>query len=175
MRNHRCLLVLLSLTILFQCCKKTGTVNTAPVNDYMPMQPGRYIHYRLDSTRYVNFGQKDTIIYYDARDVVDAEITDNLGRQAFRVVRYLRDTASTNETDYTPNLTYVVTPTRQGVDVTEENLRYQKLKLPVSEGYSWRGNSFLPTTPFYDLFQFSNDEDISIWDYTYENVNQSAE
>ena len=123
----------LLVAIAFQCCKKTDTVPTAPVTDYLPMQPGKYIHYRLDSTRYINFGQKDTIVSYEARDVIDAEITDNLGRPAFRVIRYLRDVGSTNEFDYNPTITYVVTPTREGTDITEENLRYQKLKLPVTE------------------------------------------
>jgi hypothetical protein len=174
MKRHLCLPLFICICIFFQYCKKTDTVQTAPLNDYMPMQTGKYIHYRLDSTRYVNFGQKDTIISYDAKDVVDAEITDNLGRSAFRVIRYLRDTASTNESDYAPALTYMVTPTREGIDVNENNLRYQKLKLPVTEGYTWKGNTYLPSTPFYVLYQFSNDEDIALWDYTYHDVNQSV-
>ncbi|MEO8583869.1 MAG: hypothetical protein ABI415_08730 [Flavitalea sp.] len=175
MKKHRYIIFVITLSVTLQFCKKSDTVPTAPVNDYLPMQPGKYIHYRLDSTLYVNFGQKDTTIYYDAKDVVDAEITDNLGRPAFRIVRYLRDTLSTNEGDYSASMSYVVTPSREGVDVTENNLRFQKLKLPVTEAFTWRGNTYLPTAPYFDLYQFSNDEDIDKWDYTYQNVNQSAE
>jgi hypothetical protein len=166
----------LSVAVALDSCKKqTDTFATAPVVDYMPMQAGKYIHYRLDSTRYVNFGQSDTVISYDAKDLVDAEITDNEGRPSFRVIRYLRDPASTDSTDYTPNMTYMVTPTRNVVELTEENLRYQKLKLPVTDGLTWKGNSYLPTTPFYAVYQFSNDEDMDLWDYTYQDANQSVE
>lgn len=140
----------------------------------MPLQPGKYIHYRLDSMRFIDFGQRDTVVSYDAKDVIDGEVTDNLGRQTFRVVRYLRDLSSTNDEDYVAKLTYFVTPTRESIEVQEENLKFQKLRLPVNNGFNWHGNSFLPATPYFELFQFSNDEDIGLWDYTYSNVNEPA-
>ena len=140
----------------------------------MPLQPGKYIHYRLDSMRFIDFGQRDTVVSYDARDVIDAEVTDNLGRPTFRVVRYLRDLSSTNDEDYVAKLTYFVTPTREVVEVLEENLKFQKLRLPVNNGFNWHGNSFLPSTPYFELYQFSNDEDINLWDYTYSGVNEPA-
>lgn len=170
-----CAYSLLSAILIFlivSCKKQTGSVSTAQLDEYYPLQVGKYIRYRLDSMRFVNFGQKDTIISYDAKDVVEAEITDNENRPGFRVVRYLRDIASTDEADYTPKMTYVVTPTGQSIEVVENNLRYQKLRMPVTEGYNWHGNTFLPSAPFYELYEFSNDEDIDIWDYTYQDVNQ---
>src|SRR5690606_14000132 len=136
------------------------------------LQPGKYIRYQLDSTRYIYFGQKDTTVSYDAKDVIDSEITDNEGRTAYRVIRYLRSLNSTNESDYYPALTYSITPTGNSMELSEINLRYQTLRLPVTEGFSWYGNSFLPSTPFYYLYQFSNDEDMDLWDYTYQDVNQ---
>jgi hypothetical protein len=166
----------LSVAVILESCKKqTDTIATLALNDYLPLQPGKYIHYRLDSTLYVDFGQKDTTISYDAKDVVDAEITDNEGRLSYRVIRYLRDIASSDSNDYSPTMTYMITPTRNVIEVVEENLRFQKLKLPVTEGNSWHGNVYLPTTPFYEAYQFSNDENINLWNYTYQNVNQSAE
>lgn len=138
----------------------------------MPLQTGKYIHYRLDSMRFIDFGQRDTIVSYDAKDVVDGELTDNLGRQTFRVVRYLRDISSINEEDYSVKLTYFITPTRESVELQEENLKFQKLRLPVNNGFNWHGNSFLPAAPYFEIYQFSNDEDISTWDYTYTNVNE---
>jgi hypothetical protein len=156
-------------------CTKSDVLDTAQLADYMPIQPGKFIRYRLDSTVFVNFGQQDTVISYDAKDVVDAEIEDNLGRKSFRVVRYLRSLGSTNEYDYTPSLTYMITPGRESIEVQENNLKYQKLRLPVAEGFHWRGNSFLPATPFYAVYQFSNDEDMDLWDYTYYALHQSIE
>jgi hypothetical protein len=167
-------LILSTAIILYSCNKKDTSLNPTQLIEYMPLQPGKYIHYRLDSMRFIDFGQRDTVVSYDAKDVIDGEVTDNLGRQTFRVVRYLRDLSSTNDEDYVAKLTYFVTPTRESIEVQEENLKFQKLRLPVNNGFNWHGNSFLPATPYFELFQFSNDEDINLWDYTYSNVNEQA-
>lgn len=168
-------IVIFLLGALVYSCNKTGDVkNTAQLAEYMPLQTGKYIHYRLDSMRFIDFGQRDTIISYDAKDVIDGELTDNLGRQTFRVVRYLKNIASTNDEDYTANVTYFVTPSRESIEVQENNLKVQKLRLPVNEGFSWHGNSFLPATPYYSIYQFSNDEDINLWNYNYTNVNEQV-
>lgn len=170
------LFLLLTLVFVAGGCKKNDdSFRGSVIASYLPMTPGKYIHYRLDSTRFVNFGQSDTTISYDAKDVVDAAITDNQGRPSYRVIRYLRDIMSTDTADYTPAFTYMVTPTNAVAEVVEENLRFQKLKVPFSEGFSWRGNVYLPTAPYYDIYQFNNDEDIALWDYTYQNVNQPAQ
>lgn len=167
-------LILSTAIILYACNKKDTSLNPTQLIEYMPLQPGKYIHYRLDSMRFIDFGQRDTVVSYDAKDVIDAEVTDNLGRPTFRVVRYLRDLSSTNDEDYVAKLTYFVTPTREVVEVLEENLKFQKLRLPVNNGFNWHGNSFLPSTPYFELYQFSNDEDINLWDYTYSGVNEPA-
>jgi hypothetical protein len=167
--------LILSIVItLYSCNKKDAPINSTQLIEYMPLQTGKYIHYRLDSMRFIDFGQRDTVVSYDAKDVVDGELTDNLGRQTFRIIRYLRDVNSTSEDDYFPKLTYFVTPTRESVEVMEENLKFQKLRLPVNNGFNWHGNSFLPATPYYQTYQFSNDEDIHLWDYTYMNVNEQV-
>jgi hypothetical protein len=167
-------LILSTAVILYSCNKKDASINPTQLIEYMPLQTGKYIHYRLDSMRFIDFGQRDTVVSYDAKDVVDGELTDNLGRQTFRIIRYLRDINSTSEEDYFPKLTYFVTPTRESVEVLEENLKFQKLRLPVNNGFNWHGNSFLPATPYYEVYQFSNDEDINLWEYTYMNVNEQV-
>jgi hypothetical protein len=159
---------------LLPACTKNDTLQTAQIEEFMPLQPGKYIRYRLDSMLFIDFGQRDTTISYDAKDVVDAEITDNAGRRSFRIIRYLRSLTSTDEADYTPALTLMVTPSRESIEVQENNLKFQKLKLPVTEGFSWRGNAFIPALPFYEIYEFSNDEDMDLWDYTYHDVNQSV-
>ena len=80
------LLILLVLTIvIFSACKKTTEVyETNTVSEYYPLQVGKYITYNLDSTVFINFGTKDTIMNYQVKHVVDAEITDNLGRCRWR-------------------------------------------------------------------------------------------
>jgi hypothetical protein len=167
---------LLVLTVvLVSCRKQTATIHTAALHEYLPLQTGKYIHYRLDSMRFINHGQKDTVVSYDAKDVVEAEVTGNAEKPAFRVVRYLRDIFSTHESDYAVNMAYLVSPTRECIEVMEQNLRFQKLRLPVTEGFSWHGNSYLPSIPFYVFYHFSNDEDMGMWNFTYQDVNMPAD
>ena len=151
------------------CNKKDGFTSDA-AGEYTDMAVGKYIIYRYDSTLFINFGQQDTVITYLAKDLVEESTTDALGRPSWRVVRYLRDTGSTSESDWVAKLTYLVTPSAQSVEVNENNLRFVKLKQPLKDGYDWLGNSYLPSDPFMSLFLFSNDEDIQQWDYTYEST-----
>ena len=132
----------------------------------MNLQVGKYITYRLDSMVFVNM---DTVkSSHQAKDEIDAAITDNLGRPRLARVRYLRDVAGTQP--WTENMTYYITPTKESVEVTEHNFRYLKLKLPINEGFNWKGNSYISlysSDPNWD-FRFLDD-----WDYMYENIGQS--
>ena len=151
-------------TLSFFSCNKVDKYPSDELSEYMNLQVGKFIRYKLDSMRFVFFGQKDTIVSYQAKDVVEAAITDNLGRPSWRIVRYLRDSASKSEADWTPSMTYMITPTREVVEVIENNQRFQKLKLPITNGFSWKGNSHIDTY---------NDVDMRFldgWDYTYEDV-----
>lgn len=148
------------LLAVMQSCKKTATYDSPSLEEYMPLSAGKYIRYRLDSTRFIFFGQKDTLISYQAKDVVDAPITDNRGRQGWRIIRYLRDTNGI--TPWKPAGAYMVIPTRESIEVVDNNLRFVKLKLPVLEGYSWKGNAYIDT--------YSLESDVRYldgWDYTY--------
>jgi hypothetical protein len=145
-------------------CNKVEKFPSEELSEYTNLQVGKYIRYSLDSMRFVFFGQKDTTISYQAKDVVEAAITDNLGRPSWRIVRYLRDSASKNEADWKPSMTYMVTPTRETIEVVENNQRYQKLKLPINNGFTWKGNAHIDT--YNDLEMRFLDG----WDYTYENV-----
>jgi hypothetical protein len=162
------------LFFAFSCRKQTATLQTSPLNAYLPLGVGKYIQYRLDSTLYINFGQEDTVRSYDVKDVVDGQITDNEDRPVYRIVRYMRTYGSLDESDWRVGLTYWITPANNGMELSENNLRFMKLKEPVTDGFNWHGNTFLPSTPYYEYFQFSNDEDINTWNYTYQDVNQPS-
>lgn len=150
-------------SLLFVSCKKTSQIySTENINDYFPLQVGKYITYQLDSTIFIHFGTKDTVVSYQAKDVVDAQITDNLGRPAYRIIRYLRQDTSQQ---WQPNNTFEVTPTGNSIEYVENNLRFLKLEMPIHQDFSWKGNSYLDTyssisdVPFYDN-----------WDYTYDSL-----
>lgn len=163
-------ILFVSLVQLAGCDKKDDGFTSDAVTDYMQLQPGKYILYRLDSMRFTNFGQKDTIISYQAKDIVEEAYTDGMNRPGWRIVRYLRDLNSTNDNDWRPLMTYNVVPTGNSIELSENNFRYIKLTTPVRNGRSWRGNGYLPNNPYQDLYEFSNDEDIQEWDYTYQDV-----
>jgi len=68
----------------------------------------------------------------------------------------------------------MVTPTVQTLEVLEDNLRFIKLAFPMDEGYSWAGNTYLPSKPYQDFFDFSGilNQNPQRWNFTYQNVNK---
>ena len=130
----------------FSCTKKIENYNSAPLSDYLPLQVGNYITYRLDSTVFTNFGTVTAVHSYQEKQIVDAQITDNLGRNSYRILRYIRDTAGTQP--WSPAGSYFITPTGKTVEVIENNLRFIKLALPITQDFSWKGNNYLPTDPY---------------------------
>lgn len=156
-------LALLFITLLTACKKENEIFTTASLSDYFPLQPGKYITYNLDSTVYINFGQKDTIIKYQVKDSTETLITDNLGRPAYRIVRYIRKDAGQA---WSANNTFMAVQTATTIEFVENNLRFQKLKLPIKEGYTWKGNSFIDTYSLNSATKYLDD-----WDYTYDSVN----
>ena len=155
--------LLVALMACLNACNKSATIQTDQLADYMQLQVGKYITYRLDSLVWINFGTQDTIFSYLARDVIDDSITDNLGRPSWRVVRYISDTSGI--APWTPIETYMITPTPQATEVVENNLRFIKLVLPVVTGYNWMGNSYIDTrSAFSDLTWMDG------WNYVYDSV-----
>src|SRR6266576_3654340 len=133
--------------IFVSCGKKTDMIDDT---DYqkarlteltIPLQPGKYITYRVDSTVFTNFGRTTEIHKYQVKHVVDAQITDNLDRPAFRVFRYITDSAGTQP--WQPSGSFFITMLDDRVELIEDNLRVIKLHTPVRDGNKWKGNIYL--------------------------------
>ena len=164
MRKYFILIVLIAGILGFQACKKsTENLNPPNINDYYPMKVGKYIVYQLDSFNYIRFGTKDTITRYQLKYEVDAQITDNLGRPAYRIIRYIRKTAAN---PWGPDNTFAVVPYDNAIEFIENNLRFIKLKSVMQNGNTWKGNSFIDT---YSLN--SNYKYLDSWDYSYDSLN----
>ena len=169
--------VLLSL-ILFGCSKETEQIDaydyeTERLTELLPLQVGKFITYQLDSTVFTNFGEHMEVHSYQEKNVVDAEITDNLGRPGYRVFRFTRDVDGL--TGWTSAGSYYIIPTANTVEVIENNLRQVKLKLPLQLYYSWKGNSFLSLNPYGNLYNFSNDNTMTDWNYSYDSMDETIE
>ena len=158
----------------FSCNKKTEIYQAESINDYLPLVVNKYITYRIDSTVFTNFGRNTEVHSYQMKFVVDAQITDNLGRPSFRVFRYLRDTAGIQPWAPVYNTsTYFITPLTDQVELVEDNLRFIKLHAPVTSGFSWKGNKYLPYDPYNSLYNFSNDDEMQEWDFYYDTFEPS--
>lgn len=165
MRKNLLLITIITAVIFTSCSKDPEVLDVPSVNDYSPFVVGKYITYALDSTVLINFGTRDTVIKYQVKHQVDAAITDNLGRPAYRIIRYIRKTAAD---PWVPDNTFMAIPTEFAMEFVENNMRYIKLKGPVKDGFSWKGNSYIDTYSLNSNVKYLDD-----WDYTYDSVNVS--
>lgn len=157
------LLTVISALFIASCNKDPEVYEAGTVKEYAPLIIGKYISYNLDSTVFINFGTKDTVIKYQVKHQVDALITDNLGRPAYRIIRYRRKTAAN---PWVPDNTFMAVPTDFAMEFIENNMRFLKLKGPVREGYTWKGNSYIDTYSLNSNVKYLDD-----WNYTYDSVN----
>lgn len=158
------LLAVFLTAVLFTACKKqTEEYPSAVLNDYMPLETGKYIIYQLDSIRY-GLSLIPIKKSYQVKFQVDSLITDNLGRPAYRIYRFIR-TATTEP--WLEDDTYIAINTGNSLEFVENNLRFIKLKLPVTQDYTWKGNAFINTTSDTSAFDFRY---LDNWDYAYDSV-----
>ncbi len=169
-RPHLIATVIVSL-FFFACTREIEEFKTASLSEYAPVQVGKYITYRLDSTVFTSFGANTEIHSYQEKHVVDAEITDAGGRKAYRILRFIRDTVGLQS--WSAAGTYSITLADSVLEVNENNLRILKLVRPIVEYKTWRGNRYLPENAFGPLYTFNNDFGMDLWDYTYSDIDAS--
>ena len=151
------------LILGFSACKKSSEdFQPTLISDYAPLEIGKYVVYNLDSTVFINFGQTTAIHSYQVKYQVDAAITDNLGRPAYRIFRYIRNTPTAA---WTPDNSFTAVNTGNVLEFIENNMRFVKLSLPIKDNYSWKGNTYIDTYSANSLVRYLDD-----WDYTYDSV-----
>lgn len=165
--------LLFTLLAAFSRCSKNAEVSSAAISDYYPVQVGKYRTYSLDSAVYINFGQAKEIRHHILKEIVDASITDNLGRPSFRIRRLLQ--SKTDTTQWNEHSTCLAIPLTYSLEFVEDNLRIIKLQQPFKEFFSWNGNRYLPDEA-YPQFGFNSTahSNLGTWEYLYENVDSSA-
>lgn len=159
------LYILIVVFGLISCSKETEVLNVGTLNEFYPLQVGKVFIYRLDSTVLASFGSALVIKSYQAKDSVESTFTDNQGRLSYRIFRLLRDTAGVKP--WQVAATYFATPTQKQVEFVDNNLRFLKLLAPLSEGYTWKGHSYIDTKSLNTKVGYLDE-----WQYEYRNVGQ---
>jgi hypothetical protein len=158
--------VLSVVSLMMSCSKQSDTFTSSTVPEYFPLSVGKYFIYRLDSTLPANFGTSLAVRSYQAKDSVIATFVDNLGRPSYTIFRYLRDTAALKPWTYSS--TMYATATDGALEYVDNNLRFLKLRAPISNGFSWYGHSFIDTHNQANAFL----DKANGWNYTYQNVGE---
>lgn len=166
MKRNFCILVALFPLLMISCKKETDQYSSISISDYSPLEPGKFITYQLDSLVYLNFGTRDSTFSYQVKYQVDSLIKDNLNRDAYRIFRFIRKTPADA---WFPSGTFMAVNTTGSLEFIENNLRYVKLVLPIKDGVSWKGNSFIDTYSLNSELKYLDD-----WDYTYGEVEAPA-
>jgi hypothetical protein len=155
----------LFLLVAAGCKKETETLDVGTLNDYYPLSVGKTFLYRLDSTVLASFGSSLAVKSFQAKDSVESTFTDNQGRLSYRIFRFIRDTAGLKP--WQSLATFVAIPTRENLEFIYNIMRFIKLHAPISEGYTWKGNSYIDTKSLNTTVGYLDE-----WQYEYKNFRQ---
>ncbi|NDC77178.1 MAG: hypothetical protein EBZ67_04805 [Chitinophagia bacterium] len=137
------IIILLVISLLSACSGKAELALAGTIGDYMPLQTGRSLTYRLDSTLYPAQGTATLVRSHVVCDRVVGEDRDLQGRPLWRIVRAFRNPVDT--TKWTDREQFLAILAGNTLEWVEDNLRTIRLVNPVREGYTWEGNRFVNT------------------------------
>jgi hypothetical protein len=126
--------------------------------DYAPTTIGKYVVYDVDSTVYDDFHHDTTYSKYRIKEHLAEAITDNQGRSAIKLIRYIKKynpLVSYDNMTWTIKDVWNYTKTKTTLEVVEEDVRFTKLAFPANQDATWDGNA---------------NNTIGEWDYIYNYV-----
>ncbi len=148
--------------VLASCAKKTIPSDAAALGlDYYPTGQGKYVVYEIDSVLYNDLLHDTTEYKYQIKEKIADTYTDNSGRPAIRLERYIRKFNPQKPYDSIPWVmkeVWMVNADNRSVQVLESNVRYTKLSFPIHDKETWNGNAL---------------NTIGALDYTYSYVDRS--
>jgi hypothetical protein len=130
---------------LISCSKKNLPSDLSLFGlDYYPTQAGKFVIYDVDSIGY-NDLPVDTVHYvYRLKEKIADTYTDNEGKPAIRLERFIKKYSSIKPYDSIPwtlKEVWMVNANQQSIQVVEGNMRFTKLIFPVEENVVWNGNA----------------------------------
>lgn len=138
-----------TLTILIisflGCKKKTNTDYQKLLGlEYYPVENGRFVEYDIDSTVYNDLTLTSVTYQYRIKEIFNGTFTDNEGRTAWRLERYIKKKHPTKPYDsipYTIKEVWKCNPDNKKIELTEKNIPYIKLIFPIEKGATWNGHA----------------------------------
>ncbi|MEO5983995.1 MAG: hypothetical protein ABIP80_00730 [Ferruginibacter sp.] len=166
MKKSGLLLLLAGIMVFSSCKKSTEDFQTPAIQEYAPYTVGKYITYKLDSLVYINFGSSSQVRSYEVKYLVESKLPDTSNGTSFRIIRYIRKSAANS---FNPDATFEAIYKNNSLEFVENNQRFIKLKQPIRNGYSWKGNSYIDTYSLTSEVRY-----LEGWDYTYDSVGVAA-
>ncbi len=161
------------LVVVFSACENSKEeFVTESYKEYFPLGISKSITYRVDSTVFTQSGSKVEVHKYQVKHTVQSEIADNQGRKAYLINRLIRNEAGT--TPWLENGNYTVTPLDDQAEVVENNLRVIRLRNPMKKNFSWRGNAYLPGSPYRPAYDMDAGSDMNQWQFTYSDFGDTT-
>jgi hypothetical protein len=135
--------IIVACLVLASCKKKKEEVSVVLGLDYYPTTLGRFVVYDVDSTVYNDLAQ-DTVYYkYRIKEKLTDNFTDNEGKPATRLERYIKlfnPNKSYDSIPYTMKEVWMLNADDKRIQVMESNVRFTKLVFPIQADKSWNGN-----------------------------------
>ena len=157
------IIIALLILIIGSCKKENEVLMHERIREFYPIEVGNSIIYQLDSTVFINFGSEKVVHSYIIKDEVDSMITDNLGRNSFKIKRDIRNSIDTTKWDHL--MSYLITYDSLRVELIKDNQRYLIMIDPIKNNIEWNGNSYINTISNPEL------QYLDQWKYYYSDVN----
>jgi hypothetical protein len=161
------LLLITGVAALLVACNTKNDLVSAKISEYTNLGVGKFVTYKLDSTVTLPFGVGFTVHSYVVKDSIEGMLTDNTGRPAYRIVRYTWNQSSKT---WSNSNTFMAIQTGNTFEYVENNMRQTRLVSPITDNFSWKGNSYIAISPF--NFTSSETANYLDWTFAYSNVNQ---
>ena len=120
---------------------------------YFPVYTGYWIEYKADSIVHLDSDDQDSVdtainfYHFLIREVVDSSYIDAEGRKSFVIIRYKRDF---DTVPWVLSNVWTASIDPYSVQRVEDNIRFIRLKFPISSSTFWNGNAlnFFPAEEY---------------------------
>jgi hypothetical protein len=126
------------LLAFYACKKEVDTVSLPkPFTTYYPLKSGNYYIYACDSVKWNSFKNQFDTFNFEMKETIDSSFIDNANNLAYII---LRQTRKNDSFTFTNDRRYYTKKTASRVERIEENIRYVKLRFPLTLNKRWNGN-----------------------------------